>query len=482
MPLDDPAEQPQLQRQALDLAGVILLVLDANGRTRMINEAGCRMLGYESADLIGKDWFESCIPEEDRDRVRGVFQRLIDGERDAVTYYENSVLNSDGERRTIRWHNRVLTDAEDTVIGTLSSGQDLTERREAEAALRDSEARMRAVVNTAVDGIVTIDRRGVIRSFNPAAERMFGYVEAETVGQNVSMLMPKPYAGSHNRYIDRYLQTGERRIIGIGREVIGLRKDGSTFPLDLAVSETRIGERIIFTGILRDITERKRLEREVLETSTREQQRIGRDLHDGLGQELTGIALLGGVLQRKLAGRGLAEAAEVAELVTLVNEAIEHTRALVRGLCPVRLESDGLMVALADMAESVHSLHQIECVFDCPTPLLIDDYQTATHLYYIANEATHNAVKHGEASLITVRLIANDDGAVTLAVEDDGVGVDPAALAGDGRGMHIMKYRAHMIDATLDVAPRDGGGTRVACSLKRGSAIANDDDGDHPHG
>ena len=133
-------------------------------------------------------------------------------------------------------------------------------RRMAEEVLQESEARMQAIVNTAVDSIVTIDERGIVQAFNPAAEKIFGYSADEVIGQNVSMLMPSPYREKHDSYIYNYIQTGKSRVIGIGREVDALRKDGTTFPVELAISEVQTGNGRLFTGILRDITERKEAE------------------------------------------------------------------------------------------------------------------------------------------------------------------------------------------------------------------------------
>ncbi|MFO1496964.1 MAG: PAS domain S-box protein [Verrucomicrobiota bacterium] len=130
----------------------------------------------------------------------------------------------------------------------------------AEAALRESRERMRALLATAVEGIITIDERGLIESINPAAEQVFGYKAGEIVGQNVSLLMPSPHREEHDHYMSNYLRTGRAKIIGIGREVAGRRKDGTTFPMDLAVSEVRLADRRLFTGFIRDITERKRAE------------------------------------------------------------------------------------------------------------------------------------------------------------------------------------------------------------------------------
>lgn len=133
----------------------------------------------------------------------------------------------------------------------------LEEQARAREMLQSSTARIRAIIDTATEGIVTIDARGSVESFNGSAERMFGYRADEVIGRNVSLLMPMPYQAEHDQYLNRYLQTGERRVIGIGREVTGLRRNGTTFPIDLSVGEGRIGEKVFFTAIIRDITERK---------------------------------------------------------------------------------------------------------------------------------------------------------------------------------------------------------------------------------
>src|SRR5437660_9630640 len=172
--------------------------------------------------------------------------------------------------------------------GQQSSDEMTVRRKLAEAALRDREERLRAILETAVEGIITIDERGIIESLNPAAEKIFGYEAQEVVGKNVKVLMPTLYRDEHDGYLANYLRTGRARIIGIGREVVGLRKDGTVFPMDLSVSEVRLGDRRLFTGMVRDLSERKRLEQEILEISDREKRRIGQDLHDSLGQLLTG--------------------------------------------------------------------------------------------------------------------------------------------------------------------------------------------------
>ncbi|NNE70268.1 MAG: PAS domain S-box protein, partial [Rhodothermales bacterium] len=178
--------------------------------------------------------------------------------------------------------------------------------------------RLEAILENTVDGILVIDSRGTVQSVNRAVESIFGYSPDEVVGENVSMLMPSPDRERHDKYLTNYLESGKPRIIGIGREVSGRRKDGSTFPLDLAVSEVRLDGQVLFAGIIRDISDRRRLETEVLRVSEEERRRIGRDMHDGLGQMLTGIGLIANNVARKLEREGASAAEEVAEIADLV--------------------------------------------------------------------------------------------------------------------------------------------------------------------
>ncbi|HSV13778.1 MAG TPA: PAS domain S-box protein [Tepidisphaeraceae bacterium] len=337
-----------------------------------------------------------------------------------------------------------------------------------EAALRDSASRADAILNTTVDGIITIDERGLIESFNPAAERLFGYTAAEVIGRNVSQLMPQPYQGEHDQYIRNYLTTGRPKIIGLGREVLGLRKDGATFPMHLAVSEVRLpgapGRPRLFTGIVHDLSERKRLERELLEISDREQRRIGRDLHDGLGQQLAGIGFLSKSLENRLAAQDSPEAADARKIAELVAVAIAQARAMARGLHPVDLKASGLMSALEELAANVEGIFRVRCALDCPQPVLLSDNAVAVHAYRIAQEAVNNALRHGKAKRIVISL-ERAGSAVTLKVHDDGSGLPATPIKNGGMGMQIMRYRAALISASLSFTPAQPHGTVVSCTF-----------------
>lgn len=220
-----------------------------------------------------------------------------------------------------------------------------------------------------------------------------------------------------------------------------------------------------WVSIQRDVTERRRLEAEILEISGREQQRIGQDLHDGLGQHLAGIELMSRVLEQKLAEKSKAAAAEVATISKHVREAISQTRALARGLSPVAADPNGLMAALQDMASNTASLYRVRCELRCPEPVLVADAAPANHLFRIAQEAMNNALKHAQAGQITLSL-TEQAGLVTLKVEDDGSGLPSPMPSTGGMGLRIMGFRARAIGATLEISRRQPRGTAVVCSWR----------------
>lgn len=210
--------------------------------------------------------------------------------------------------------------------------------------------------------------------------------------------------------------------------------------------------------------DRLRLQQEILQISEREQQRIGRDLHDDLGQQLAGLSIMATMLGRSLASRGAPEVADAAKITELLKKTVAMTRSLARGLHPVAAEPDGLVSALHDLATRSASLFQIDCQFDATGAVQMNDNIAATHLYRIAQEGVSNGVKHGRARQVRIGLSADRD-ALRLTVKDDGCGIGTLDPQREGMGLRIMHYRAGMIGARLTLEKQPGGGTCVTCTL-----------------
>jgi two-component system, LuxR family, sensor kinase FixL len=343
--------------------------------------------------------------------------------------------------------------------------QDEPRIAELQAALHASEQISSAIVETAVNAIITINASCIIETANTATERLFGYKRAEIIGQNISMLMPQPYRERHDGYVENYLSSGVKRIIGIGREVVGQRKDGSVFPIDLSVGEAVLPSgRRIFTGIIRDLTGRKALEDKILNISEEEQARIGQDIHDDLCQQLAAIGCLAKVAQKNLNKTGSAEAQSLAEIVHLISRANTRARETSRGLMPVVIDSGGLMAALVELAASTTRAFEVTCDFRYDNPVQVSDNKISVQLFRVAQEAVSNAVKHGQARRVDIHL-ARQNGNIVLTIRDNGIGIPDSPAKGTGMGLLTMHHRAQMMGGTLKIEPRTSGGTQITCSV-----------------
>lgn len=342
--------------------------------------------------------------------------------------------------------------------------RDKVRRSIIEEKLRESEAKYRSIVETTVDAIITINEKALIRTFNDAAEKLFQYKAREVIGKNVKILMPEPYKNEHDDYVNNYLSGGRRKIIGIGREVTGKRKDGSTFPMYLAVSEVQLRDQRIFTGIVRDISEQRRLEQEILRTSEHERRRIGQDLHDGLGQMLTGIGLITKNIAQSLLKEEHPLAEQAEEITSLIREADQYARELARGLVPVEFGSEGMTAALDRLASHAEKLFGIKCSFKSKGKLVLDDATHVTHLYRIAQEAVSNAVKHGYATEVSIHLVVSKTH-IRLMIEDNGSGFTNNWDEKGGLGVRIMQFRAGLIGANLEISDAKKQGARITCTI-----------------
>jgi PAS domain S-box-containing protein len=329
-------------------------------------------------------------------------------------------------------------------------------------ALRESEAQLASFMQNVPCAVYMKDLQGRYVYVNETCEKLFHRKSEDWIGQRDDDLWPKQMA---QKFKERDHEIISHKRVLESNEIV-VQKDGphhwltNKFPI---LNEQ--GVPIMVGGAAIDITERKRLEKEIQEVSEQEKRRIGQDLHDGLGQYLTGISFMAKVLQQKLAAKSLPEASDAQKISELVNRTVSQTRDLARGLCPVELETSGLQAALIELAASVDKLYDgISCALECNHSVLIYDNATAIHLYRIAQEAVNNAVKHGKASRIVIDLAAGE-GTIILTVRDNGCGLPKGLTKSKGMGLRVMNYRAGMIGATVSFEAAPGGGTLVSCIM-----------------
>ena len=306
-----------------------------------------------------------------------------------------------------------------------------------------------------------IDRDARTSFVNPRMAEMLGYAVDEMVGTHLFSFMDE-------RGVEICEQQLGRRAQGIKEqhEFEFLRKDGTRLYASLQTAPITDDEGSYagaIAGVV-DISERRRLERDILRIGDREQQRMGQDLHDGLCQHLRGVALMSEMLEAKLRTREVPETDDAARITQLITEGVTQARRLVTGLSPVSPAPNGLMSALEALATTTEDLFGIPCAFTCAMPVLVDDAAIANHLYRIAQEAVNNAVKHSGGRRVLIDLTKHD-GTIELTVRDDGVGLDSGVEHPQGMGLRIMAFRARMIDASLEILRGHERGTIVRCSV-----------------
>ncbi len=460
-----------------------ITVLSFDGTIKAWNRGADRIYGYLEWEALGHNIGMIC-PRGERARMLKRLKAVARGR--SLPPFESRHVAKDGRLLDIWLTLNPLRDNRGRPVAAAATARDITAQKRAEAALRASEERNRSlvqtIVDTAVDGIIITNERGIIQNINPAAQRIFGYRADDVVGRNVKLLMPPPYRRPHTRSMRRYLRTGERRIIGILRELEGLRRDGRVIPIEVSVSETMIDGRRTFTGFVRDLTQRKkaehsirRLQRELIAAADAEQRRIGQELHDQLGSMLTGVSMLTEALQRRLERLGLPECETAAQLGSQVREAHAEARRVARGLVPLVVEIYGLVPSLQELAERVDAREGIRCRFRKRGTVRIEDKPVALTLYRIAQEATTNAARHARARSVDIRLSANRSGTL-LEIRDDGVGLDGSKPRDEGLGLRTMRYRAGLIGATIDIVAAKPRGTLVRCTLSNHNTVG------HEHG
>lgn len=465
-----PDEDPhQILAAIVESSDDAIIGKDLDGIVVSWNRGAARMYGYSSAEMIGRS-IAVLIPPTHIDEFKTILDGVRAGER--LGHYETVRVTKSGERLDVSLTVSPIHDGAGRVVGASAIARDITERRRVELALRTSEARWRAIIESAVDGIIVIDSWGRVEAFNAAAERLFGYAESEVLGRNVTMLMPSPYREEHDGYLARYLQTGEQRIIGIGREVTGLRSDGTTFPLHLSVGELSIDGERRFTGIVHDLTARVLMEARLREQSalTKLGEMAAVVAHE-VKNPLTGIRGAIQVIGTRLpaGGKDAAVIREIIARLDALNELMKDMLLFARPpqprMAPVDLVS--LLDMVADLVQRDAALQDLRVMIAGGAPPIAGDADMLKIV--LQNLILNSAHAMNGKGTIRISVVQAIDGC-EVAIADEGPGI-PADVReklftpffttkarGTGLGLSTAKrlIDAHGGTITVDCPPTGG--------------------------
>jgi len=465
------------------------------------NAGAEKMFGFSAAEMIGQP-IAGIAPAARAAEMQEILQRIRRGER--VPPLESERLHKDGHLVPVVLEVSPIRDDAGRIIGASKIAHEISHQRRLETELRRREAELGAIVAGAPEAIVAIDQTGRIRSFNPSAERQFGYRAEEVIGENVSVLMPAPHAERHDRYIGRYLETGERRIIGIGRVVVGRRKDGSTFPLELAISEVSVGPDRHFVGFARDLTERQEMEDRLQELHEKLMRvsrlsamgQMGAALAHELNQPLTAI-LNYSVAAKHIAGRGGTDALaqlpgllqQVSEQATRAGQIIRHIRQFVEKGASKRQTEDVNQLVEEACALALVGTKQIgiKSTFELSAnlpPISVDKVQIQQVIMNLVRNAVDAMSEHDRRELrVTTREAAS--GMIAVGVADSGPGLSEQVRArlfqpfvsskadGMGIGLSICRAIVQAHHGRISSEPNPGGGAHFVFELPHAGIAAD---------
>jgi two-component system sensor kinase FixL len=453
-----------------------IIVTDLDGTILTWNGGASRLYGYDAANMRGRS-IALLVPESHRSEFFALVARLKAGE--GVKDLQTVRRTKNGGLVDVSIAMTPVVDANGVVIGATKVARDISARKLGELAQRNSEIRWRSVIESAVDGILVIDDRGRIEAFNPAAERLFGYAEADVLGRNVKMLMPSPYHEEHDGYLSRYVEMQVKKIIGIGREVTGLRRDGTTFPLHLSVGEMNVGGERRFTGILHDLSARAAMEEQVREQAALAKLGemaavIAHEVKNPLAAVRGAIEVIGARLPHD--GRDAGVVKEIMGRIDSLNDLMKDLLLFARPPQPKPslVEIQSLVMSTAELLTEDPALDAVRVeVEGSGSPILADLGLLKLVILTLLVIGAHAMRGRGN---INVSVKTSDD-ACHVAFNDSGPGIPPeirekiftpfftTKSRGSGLGLPTAKRLIEAHRGTIDVLCPPGGGTTVTVRL-----------------
>lgn len=449
-------ESEQRLRMVLDAASNGVFDIDFSTGRAYYGENWAHMLGYELGDI--EPTFEGVLALVHPDDV-GIVNEALQAHSTGLTPHyvaEFRMRNSDGNWQWVLSRGKIVErDAEGVPRRLVGAHTDISVRKRTEEALQWSTARQHALLQAIPDTLLRVRPDGEIFDVHVAEQSPLADAWRACLGQRLYDVFPEAVAEQAMHRVHRALEHNRTQVFEFRGHTPGFEGAFEARAVPAHNSEILL--------IIRDVSERNRLEREILEISERERTRLGQDLHDGLGQHLVGIEFLLDALTTELTRAKSPLADNARTIAAQAAEATQQTRSLARGLHIAGLGGDGLAAALEELASRTGAVYDVDCRFLRRGAIRLPE-EEANQVYRIAQEAVANAVKHAQPGCVSIHLSQNDR-RLRLVVEDNGVGFDPSANTGPGMGLHIMRYRARVLAASLEVDSEPGHGARVVCSL-----------------
>ncbi len=450
-----------------EFAPVGYLTLDRKGRIVEGNLTAANLLGQERQSLEDQP-LAACLNGIEASMLSPYLRKLFTATdtSNQAQRIQLTTQSPDGAARPRRLlmechvvHETAARDADAGGARCLCALLDVTAQRLIEEELYRQQERYRTVVETASDGFLMLDPQGHVSAVNEAYLQRSGYGRDELGQMSIADLEAKESSDEVETHLAKVKRLGNDRF-----ETLHRAKSGETWPVEVSVAFSELaGER--FFVFARDISERRRLEQEIIAASTMEQERIGREIHDGIGQQLSGLTMMAEAVKQDLLDAGLsAEAKSVADLLEHLQTALEDARLLARGLSPLQIDTQGLADALEVLTEQIRKTTGVECHYRGASTFSFGGHVSALHLYRVAQEGVHNALTHGHPQRIEIDL-REKDGLIVLDVLDDGDGIPAEHERGNGLGLRIMQYRADIMNGTCMVQCAEGSGTLVRCTV-----------------
>lgn len=431
------------------------------------NAGARRIFGYKPEEAIGC-LYSFLVPTDRMNELEEILKKLKRGER--VEHYESVRLAKGGRLVDISLTISPIKDERGILLGFSTIGRDIGARKRGEAErnrlVRQLGERVKELTTMyAVAHLLQMEEKSTgtlleeITALLPPTWQYPEIAAARVQLDGMEFKTPNFRSSRWSQQAGFSTTDGRKGTV----EVVYLAKCPPAVEGPFLTEERNLIDAVAEN--LKLYLDRKHLESEILEISEREQRRIGQDLHDGLSQRLRGIAYLSHVLAEEMAQKSLPAARDARRITQLLGQAILEAHGLARGLFPINLDADGLMTALKELASNIRSIYKIYCRLVCPKAVVIADRSIAINLFRIAQEAIQNAIKHGKATRVVIRLTQKSE-SVELVVKDNGRGLPKHFERRQGMGLKIMDYRASMIGAELQVRRGNGGGTWLTCTLR----------------